>query len=371
MGNIQKRTIISILGLAFLFALAIQPAMAVNGTINIAYRGAGGNYLGDTIIFDGVNTFSNTTLLKITGPGLPAVGLPIYDLNGQVGSGNTVQVNPDGTWKLSWYTGTIKGIEKLQTARYYITAFDLTYPDREKTTSILLKKPEFYVVATPNAAAYGDYIQLIGMAERGTSNVHFEITDASGKFVHSYDSSVSASGYFNKGFHIDMPDGVYTITMSSPSQKTTYRNYLAVVPAGSLAPVTPAVTTPQASNITPAILFLTPEVPLTVVPSTMRTGTLSVMSSPAGASVYLDSVMSGTTPVDLKSVAAGNHVVEIKAPGYTTYTSQITLKDGETLAIGPVLVKGASSTPLSSLTIMSGLFIAFGLAALMSRNRRA
>jgi hypothetical protein len=369
MGNIQKRTIICLLCMVFVFVLAVQPVIAVNGTISIAYRGSGGNYLGDTVIFDGVNTYSNTTLLKITGPELPTGGLPIYDLNGQVGSGNTVQVNPDGTWKLSWYTGTIKGIEKLQTARYYITAFDLNYPDKEKTTSILLKKPEFYVIATPNVAAYGDYIQLIGVAERGTSNVHFEITDTSGKSVHSYDSSVSATGYFNKGFHIDMPDGVYTITMSSPSQKTTYRNYLTVVPAGSLAPVTPAVIT-QPTITTQIDVTAAPAEPVTMAPSTPGTGTLSIMSSPPGASVYLDSIQSGSTPIELKSIVAGNHVIEIKSPGFTTYTTQITLKDGETMAIGPVLVKGASSTPLSPITIIVGLFIAFGLAILIGRNRR-
>jgi hypothetical protein len=370
MGYIRSRTIICLLGLVIALTLAVQPVMAVSGTMSIAYRGSGGNYIGDTIIFDGINTFSNTTLLKITGPGLPAEGLPIYDLNGKIGSGNTVQVKPDGTWKLSWYTGTIKGIEKLQTARYYITAFDLTYPDKEHVTSLLLKKPEFYVIATPNTASYGDYVQLTGIAERGTSNVHFDITDASGKTAHSYDSSVSASGYFNKGFHIDMPDGVYTITMTTPSAKTTYRNYLTVVPSGSLAPVTttpvvqptiipPAETTPSA-----------PSVPVTPAQSGSGKGSLSVSSTPAGATVYLDSVPMGPTPLELNTVTAGNHLVEIKAPGYLTFSLQVSIKEGEALAISPVLLKSPSPMPLSLITVIAGLLISFAVVITLSKRRR-
>ena len=65
-------------------ACVLQPVMADNGTITIAYRGSGGGYIGDTIVFDGRNTFGNTTLLKITGPGLPAEGVPVNNLNGAV-----------------------------------------------------------------------------------------------------------------------------------------------------------------------------------------------------------------------------------------------------------------------------------------------
>lgn len=370
MGNIQNKTIICLSGLLLALMLAAQPVMAVNGTISIAYRGSGGNYLGDTIIFDGMNTFSNVTLLRMTGPGLPTEGLPIYDLNGHAGSGNTVPVNPDGTWKLAWYTGTIKGIEKLQTARYYITAYDLTFPDKEHTTSILLKKPEFYVTATPNAAAYGDYIQLIGSAERGSNSVHFDIADASGKLIHAYDSSVSATGYFNKGFHIDMPDGVYTITMTTPSAKTTYRNYLTVVPAGSLATATPSPSA-QATIVNPAATAPSTPADTTQAPSAQGTGSLSITSTPAGASVYLDTVLAGSTPLELKAVSAGDHVIEIRAPGYRTYSEQITIKEGESRAIGPVLTKGASPTPLSLVTVIAGLLISLGLAIAIGRRRRS
>ena len=48
----------------------IQPVFADAGYVSISYRGSGGYYIGDTITFDGKNTAGNTTVVKITGPGL-------------------------------------------------------------------------------------------------------------------------------------------------------------------------------------------------------------------------------------------------------------------------------------------------------------
>jgi hypothetical protein len=79
----------------------IQPVLADAGSVTISYRGYGGYYIGDIITFDGRDTVGNTTLVKITGPNLPADGVPLYDLNGIPGSGNTVSVTRDSTWKLS------------------------------------------------------------------------------------------------------------------------------------------------------------------------------------------------------------------------------------------------------------------------------
>ncbi|NMB79633.1 MAG: PEGA domain-containing protein, partial [Methanomicrobiales archaeon] len=333
--------------------ILILPAGAVNGTIEIAYRGYGGNYLGDPVILDGRNTFSNGTALKMTGPGLPAEGLPLMDLNGQPGTGNSVVMNPDGTWKYVWYTGSIKGSEKLQTARYYITAFDLANSAKTATTSLLLKKPEFYVDVSPSQAGPGEYIQLTGISEKGSTSVHFDISDESGKTVHKYDSTVSASGYFNAGFHVDMPPGVYTVIMTSPTTRSSYRNYLTVTESTMLTqtptpvPLTTAIVTPETQTTAPAtpVTSATPAAPAGF-------GTLSVSSTPLGATVFVDSEMKGPTPLDLKDIAAGNHIVEIKAPGYSTYSLDVPVKAGETTRLNPVLVKSPAA-PLPPAVILA------------------
>ena len=60
----------------------IQPVLAQEDSMIISYRGSGGYYLGDTVVFDGKTTVGTPALLKISGPGLPPEGVPVYDLNG-------------------------------------------------------------------------------------------------------------------------------------------------------------------------------------------------------------------------------------------------------------------------------------------------
>jgi hypothetical protein len=366
MGKSYTKGFVFTLGLLSALLILTMPVCAVDGTITITYRGAGGNYLGESVIFDGINTLSNVTVLKMTGPGLPAEGVPIYNVNGDTGSGNTVPVNADGTWKLVWYTNTIKGVEKLQTARYYITAFDLVHPEKSMTTSILLKRPDFYMDISPSSASLGDYVQLTGISEKGTGIVHFEVLDESGTMVRSYDASVSGSGYFNKGFHVDLPPGIYTVKMSSPSVKNIYAKYLTInAPvSGTPAPVvTGNIENPD--KTTPVVPVVTAP-----VPGAAGIGSLSLSSAPSGVMVYVDSVLMGTTPTTLSSVPAGNHLIEFKSPGYVTNAVQVTVKSGDTITMSPTLVKNPSAIPLSVLTVIAGVFISFAVMVTYSKYRK-
>jgi hypothetical protein len=253
MGRIRISRIIFLSVVLVAAALCVQPVLATDGTIAIAYRGSGGNYIGDTIVFDGANTVSNVTGLRITGPGLPSGGVPVYDLGGAEGTGNPVAVNADGSWRFVWYTSLIQNLDKMQTARYYITAFDISNPSKTATTSIMMKKPDFYVVASPNPLETGDYVQLIGTAEKGTVDVRIDILDTQGKNLHTYDTAASGSGYFNYGFHIDMPPGTYYVKITSSSIRTPYQTTLTVIPPG--ASVTPA---PAGSSEPPVSVSATP-----------------------------------------------------------------------------------------------------------------
>src|SRR5208337_4316343 len=115
---------------------------AQNGTVSIAYRGAGGYYMGDSIIFDGKNTIGNTTVIKVTGPGLPSEGVPPYNLTDTPGTGNTVVTDASGTWSFYWDSSQAVGIDNLYTARYTFTLFDLSDPQDISSSSVYLKKPE-------------------------------------------------------------------------------------------------------------------------------------------------------------------------------------------------------------------------------------
>jgi len=235
------------------------------GMVTIFYRGAGEYYIGDTITFDGRDTIGNTTLVKITGPGLPSEGVPLYDLNGIHGSGNTVAVTHDGSWKFIWYSANTAGIEKLVTTHYTITAMDLSNPEKTTTTSILLKKPEFYINAQLSPINPGDYVQLNGYAEQGLTYVKIDVADSGGINLRTFISPVSGSGSFNYGFRGDMPPGRYVVRVSNPSMKNALMTTLTVeLPenSGLTSPVPENVTSKLDSSPAPAQL-LTPVVSLT------------------------------------------------------------------------------------------------------------
>jgi hypothetical protein len=230
-------------------ACILQPVTADNGTITMAYRGSGGSYIGDTIVFDGTDTFGNTTLIKITGPGLPSEGVPANNLNGAPGTTTSAEVDQSGMWKFVWYASNVPGLEKLQTARYTFTATDAAHPDESTTTSLMLKKPEFYIAVSPNPSNPGDYINLVGIAEQGISYANIDVTDGSGKILHSFTSPIGASGYLSYSFHGDMGPGQYTVTVSNPSLKAPYTTMMSVVAPGGSGPVTTVITPGQAVTV--------------------------------------------------------------------------------------------------------------------------
>lgn len=225
-----------------------QPVMAQGENISISYRGAGGYFVGDTIIFDGKNSAGNDTVLEISGPNLPPRGVPVDNLNGMPGTGTIVPVSKDGSWKFVWYSSKSIGVEKLATARYTITAADIRSPEKTSSTSILMKKPEFYINPLSNPINAGDYIQLNGYVEQGTTQVRVDISDSNGTLLRTYTTSASGSGYFNYGFRADMRPGQYSVVVSSPSQQNTLRTVLTVISPAVTSPVPTSPTQVQTSG---------------------------------------------------------------------------------------------------------------------------
>jgi hypothetical protein len=269
--NIRYCSFVSLIALIFI----IQPVFADAGHVSISYRGSGGYYIGDTITFDGKNTAGNTTVIKITGPGLPPEGVPLYDLNGIPGSGNTVPVTENAAWRFNWFSLNTQGIEKLVTARYTITAMDLENLEKTATTSILLKKPEFYIDAQQGSHYPGDYVLLNGVAEKGVTFVVIDVSDSNGTKLHSLISPVSGTGSFNYGFHADMPPGNYVVSISNPSMKNSLKTTLTLVsPENSTLTKVVLTNATVTQDTSPA-----PTEPLKVIPS----GTQGLPLSPTAA----------------------------------------------------------------------------------------
>ena len=69
-----------------------------------------------------------------------------------------------------------------------------------------------------------------------------------------------------------------------------------------------------------------------------RTGTLSVTSTPADATVFLDGVEKGITPLTISGVSAGLHQLRLTRQGYEDYSTRVAIWPGKTVIV-PVTLK--------------------------------
>jgi hypothetical protein len=208
----------------------------------------------------------------------------------------------------------------------------------------------------------GDYVQLAGIADNGVGSVRFALADANGTILRTDESLVSSTGYFNKGFRLDLPPGMYAITMTSPVSGATFRQSLEIEEPGT-TPAIPALPVTEGGDAPrePALVHTTP------FPA--GNGSIRVTSNPLGATVFLDAVMIGQTPLLLDPVPAGDHLVEIKAPGYVTYSERVVVKADENCPISGDLPKAPASAPLSLSAVIGSLFVTCAIYSVMRRQQ--
>lgn len=58
-------------------------------------------------------------------------------------------------------------------------------------------------------------------------------------------------------------------------------------------------------------------------------GVVRVLSDAQGARAFLDGIDMGPVPVDIKDVKAGEHIIEVKAPGFQTGEKKVTIRAGQ------------------------------------------
>lgn len=72
-------------------------------------------------------------------------------------------------------------------------------------------------------------------------------------------------------------------------------------------------------------------------------GSIRVLSNVQGAHVFLDGTDMGEVPIDIKDVKSGEHVIEVRAPGYQTREERITVNAGSSTVLKLDLNKEAKS----------------------------
>ncbi|MDD1696471.1 MAG: PEGA domain-containing protein [Methanoregula sp.] len=103
-------------------------------------------------------------------------------------------------------------------------------------------------------------------------------------------------------------------TGPATSVSDSYRSALSVVPAATIAPIHTLVKNPYAVVTT------------TITP---QAGSVLMLDSvPAGASVYVDGTLKGTTPLRVSPITPGVHAVSFRMAGYVDYTTKVTVTAG-------------------------------------------
>jgi PKD repeat protein len=78
-------------------------------------------------------------------------------------------------------------------------------------------------------------------------------------------------------------------------------------------------------------------------------GSLYVSSIPSGGRVYVDGIDQGTTPITVKHLSSGSHIVRLTLSGYNDYTTSVTIINGQTTQLPVTLT--TTSSPTGSLQV--------------------
>ena len=113
---------------------------------------------------------------------------------------------------------------------------------------------------------------------------------------------------------------------------------------------------------------LTPNAP-SPIPDT--TGQIIVVSTPAGAELFLDNIFRGITPATLSDIPAGSHVVMVKQTGYTDASQTVTVTGGQStpVALGLAVIPTTTKTPLTVVPVL-GAFAITGVILALGRRKK-
>ena len=122
---------------------------------------------------------------------------------------------------------------------------------------------------------------------------------------------------------VTLPPAAPETTTSAAGVPGVYSTTVPVAAAsGVLSPATSAAFTPAASVAgTPAPA---------PAQNTPGTGTLSVVTNPPGAQVFVDDVMRGLSPANIPGLPAGQHNLRLEKSGYRNMTVPVSIEAGKT-----------------------------------------
>lgn len=163
--------------------------------------------------------------------------------------------------------------------------------------------------------------------DAGMTRLYKESTEKDPTFVITHGGSYVIRQEIYKGCSNPSPnDSVMTMNIEVKGSAASDAIPMETIPPAPTVPENPA-TTPQAAVSTPA------ETPATIpapVPASSGTGTLSVITTPDGARVFVNNVLVGSSPVTQPGFVPGSYQLRLEKSGYRNKTVRFEIADGRT-----------------------------------------
>lgn len=87
------------------------------------------------------------------------------------------------------------------------------------------------------------------------------------------------------------------------------------------------------------------------------TGNIVIDSTPKGATIFVNSIEKGKTPISVQNVRTGTYTITLKLDGYAESTDTVTVTEGKTTTYSPVLEPVAATGSISVKSTPSGATI--------------
>jgi len=170
------------------------------------------------------------------------------------------------------------------------------------------------------------------------------------------------SAYFGNLEYITTTPTPTTTTTTTVTTTTTSAAAVTTIPA--MAAITTLTTSPAMPGATTAAASHIPDTAVATsgaqnAPSSPGTGTLSVVTTPAGAQIFIDDVMRGASPATIPDLLAGPHMLRLEQAGYQIMIVPVTISDGKTTEYSTALVPEAGG--IGMLPLIAGAVVVIGL----------
>ncbi|MGA2160781.1 MAG: hypothetical protein ABSG28_01080 [Methanoregula sp.] len=224
--------IILLLIIAGTSVLSLSPVSAEKPFVTIVAQGDQSYYMGEPVIFTGMNTDSNSTYLFITGPNLPDGGGLLSSpqqspVNGDPGSFTVVKTKPDNTWEYTMYTSGFR----LDAGTY--TIYAVSQPETKDqfgnsttygTVSIALKKPFITAEISPSSISKGVPFTVSGSAEGNPETIQIWILGKNyySKAIESVNSDASYKYEVSQAVTSHLESGQYFVIVQHPMENNTF-----------------------------------------------------------------------------------------------------------------------------------------------------